>query len=328
MRITLIGLFSWLLAFTANLRGSEQPAGAAAMVNGQVIAASAVERALKNVQDPMARERMRTEVLDFLIETALIDQYLERMKVNVEPAELQARMTAIKKEIADNKQDMSKVLQELGMSEAEFTAHVSNDLRWEKFCLQQTSDSNLKNLFDRNPEMFDGSQVRARHILLRVEGDASEAHQRAQNALAEYRKQIEAKAAEAVLKLPATADATTREQERQKKLEEAFAEVAREKSDCPSKRDGGDLQQWFPRFGSMVEPFAQAAFALKPFEMSAPVKTNFGFHLILVTGRKPGQTVKFDDVKEAVREVYCNKLREAVIAAMRPNAKIVIYPAK
>ena len=67
---------------------------------------------------------------------------------------------------------------------------------------------------------------------------------------------------------------------------------------------------WFPRIGSMVEPFAKAAFAMKPFQMSEVVTTQFGYHLILVTGRKAGQPVKFADVKEEVKEVYGTKLRK------------------
>ena len=53
----------------------------------------------------------------------------------------------------------------------------------------------------------------------------------------------------------------------------------------------------FQGVGFMVEPFSRPAFALKPFEMSAPVKTQFGYHLILVTDRKPGRDVKFEEVE-------------------------------
>jgi peptidyl-prolyl cis-trans isomerase C len=74
----------------------------------------------------------------------------------------------------------------------------------------------------------------------------------------------------------------------------------------------------------MVEQFATAAFALKPYEMSGPVKTQFGYHLILCTGRMPGKSVKFEEVKEEVREAYCNQLRDAVVNRYRPAAKIVI----
>jgi parvulin-like peptidyl-prolyl isomerase len=141
------------------------------------------------------------------------------------------------------------------------------------------------------------------------------------------KQQLEADANRAVAKLPPSADPLTRETERLKVLEGAFAKLAREHSTCPSKADGGDLN-WFPRTGSMVEPFAAAAFALRPGQISDPVATPFGQHLILVTARRSGQTTKFEDVKEEVREVYVNRLREQLVAQLRKSAKITINPPK
>jgi peptidyl-prolyl cis-trans isomerase C len=130
------------------------------------------------------------------------------------------------------------------------------------------------------------------------------------------------KAVEAELaKLPAKPDAIAQETLRSKKMEEAFAAMAREKSVCPSKRDGGDLN-WFPRIGSMVEPFAKAAFGLKAFAVSDVITTEFGYHLVMVTARKQGEPTKFETVKDAVREVYGMKLREKVVEMMRKQAKI------
>jgi parvulin-like peptidyl-prolyl isomerase len=78
----------------------------------------------------------------------------------------------------------------------------------------------------------------------------------------------------------------------------------------------------------MVEPFAKAAFALKSYQMSEQVETQFGLHLLLLLDRKPGKEVKFDDVKDEVKEVYGEKLREAVVAQMRKSAKIETAPKK
>ncbi len=76
----------------------------------------------------------------------------------------------------------------------------------------------------------------------------------------------------------------------------------------------------------MVEPFSRAAFALKPFEVSEPVKTPFGYHLILVTDRKPGREVTFEAVKDMVEEHYCTNLHDSIVSQTRQRSKIVVTP--
>ena len=314
--------FAVLLAAPLALWAQDAPpADAVATVNGQPILKSMIDRAVERF-DAAQRVKARAEILDYLIDNAVVDQYLLALKTIATEAEVDARLDEIKKELEKNGQGMEKMLATLKLTAAEFRTQVTADLRWEKFATAQATEAALKGLFEKNQDMFDGSQVRARHILL-APGADPKALEAAAAELVAVRKQVDEKVAEVMGKLPAATDALAREQEKLKQTEEAFAAFARDKSTCPSKRDGGDLN-WFPRAGSMVEPFAQAAFALQPGQMSPPVKSQFGYHLILCTGRKTGEPVKFEQVKEEVREVYCNKLREAVIAQERPKAKIVL----
>jgi peptidyl-prolyl cis-trans isomerase D len=84
---------------------------------------------------------------------------------------------------------------------------------------------------------------------------------------------------------------------------EDFAKVARETSGDPvSAKQGGDLG--FMNKDAMEENFAKAALALKQGELSEPVKTSFGYHLIKVTELIPAQTKPFDEVKEELRKTY------------------------
>src|SRR5262245_15770863 len=163
------------------------------------------------------RDKARPEFLDFLIDNALIDEYLAQQKVEVEPKEVATRLGEIKEDIVKQGGTYDKVLTSLKMSDAEFTVQVANDLRWEKFATTQCTDANLKAMFEQNMDMFDGSMARARHILL-APGSDPKAIELAKAELQQMRKQVEARAAEALAKLPPTADALTREQERKKQV--------------------------------------------------------------------------------------------------------------
>lgn len=65
---------------------------------------------------------------------------------------------------------------------------------------------------------------------------------------------------------------------------EDFAELAKRFSKCPSKAKGGDLG-WFGK-GDMVPEFEKACFNGKEGQIVGPVKTEFGFHIIKITGQK------------------------------------------
>ena len=72
----------------------------------------------------------------------------------------------------------------------------------------------------------------------------------------------------------------------------------------------------------MVEPFAAAAFALKVGQVSAPVKTPFGYHIIKVTEIKKGTDVKFDDVKQVIKQNLMEEKAQVLIKQLLEKAKI------
>jgi parvulin-like peptidyl-prolyl isomerase len=301
----------------------------AATVNSQPISEAAVQRALKGIAAAQ-RTQVREEILNLLIDNALVEQYLQQMRVEVADAEVDKRLEEIKAEAKREKKDFDEKLRESQLTVDELRGFIRADLRWEAFCAKQADEAKLKAYFDANKEMFDGSQVRARHILLTVPGGdklPAGADAEAVAKLQRCKQQIEAEVAAGLSKLPPDADNLAREKERSRLTEGAFANMAKKESSCPSKEMGGDVG-WFGRAGAMVEPFSRAAYACKPYQITDPVKTQFGYHLILVTERKPGKEPKYDDIKSEVKNVYGEKLREAVVIMMRQRAKIEIAAAR
>lgn len=103
------------------------------------------------------------------------------------------------------------------------------------------------------------------------------------------------------------------------KAGEDFAKVAKEMSKDPGS-EGGDLG-WFTR-ERMVPAFADAAFKLKDGELSQPVKSQFGWHIIQVEGRRTKSFPPFDQVREQVVRYAIQKAQSDLILDLRKGAKI------
>jgi len=134
----------------------------------------------------------------------------------------------------------------------------------------EITDEQAKKYYDDNPNLYSSTQIRASHILVKDEAQARE-----------IRDQLKADPSK-------------------------FAEIAKEKStDKTSGAKGGDLGMFGQ--GRMVPEFERAAFALKPNEISDIVKTQYGYHIILVVERKEGERRPFDQVKEQIKATLRNK---------------------
>lgn len=141
------------------------------------------------------------------------------------------------------------------------------------------SEDRLEQFFESYRSQFVAREERAlRHILIALPPDAdADAIEQAEARAADLRAQIRGGA--------------------------AFADLAREHSDDPgSAANGGDLG-WVER-GLMVPDFEAAAFALEEGEVSEPVRTEYGIHLIEVTGVRGGSDAGFSDVRDKVEAAY------------------------
>ena len=161
-----------LFLFIASLSMAQTPAvkappGTAALVNGQAITESAVQRSLERIP-PERRAAARPELINHLIDNMLVDQYLIQQKIVADVAEVDKRHALMKAEIIKQGKDYAKMLEELKLSDTELKEHIAAEVRWEKYTDTQANDKALQELFEQNKDVFNGASVRARHILLLV----------------------------------------------------------------------------------------------------------------------------------------------------------------
>ena len=144
------------------------------------------------------------------------------------------------------------------------------------------------------------AQVRAEHILIAIND-----------------KQDDAAALKKAQKLYAQA----------KKDKKAFAALAKEHSDDPSAVDNSGDLGFFVR-EAMVEPFANAAFAMKKGEISQPIKTSFGYHIIHVLDQRKAGVQSFDAVKEQLineqKRVFKDAKRDEIVSKFRSSSEIKV----
>jgi peptidyl-prolyl cis-trans isomerase D len=145
---------------------------------------------------------------------------------------------------------------------------------------QTVTDDEIQKYYAANKDALqDPVQIHARHILVTVKDSDSEAAKK--------------KAKERIDKIYKEAKAGA-----------DFAKLAKNNSDGPSAANGGDLG-WFGK-GAMVPDFEKAAFALKKGEVSEPIRTQFGWHVIKVEDKKEGTTKTLEEARDEIK----NRLAE------------------
>jgi len=101
-----------------------------------------------------------------------------------------------------------------------------------------------------------------------------------------------------------------------------FVELAKEKSKGPSGRNGGDLG-YFSR-GRMVKSFEEAAFALAVGEISPPVQSSYGWHIIKVEEKRMTPVPAFEDLKDRIKAQLVQQKSREITSSLRKSAKVEV----
>ncbi len=283
--------------------------GPVAMVNGKPIQSkdyyAEVDKILKR-SSKIPKERMnriKENILKRLIEKQLIKDAVAKASIVV-PAE------AIEKEFAQYKtrfrtdEQFQNYLRHgkvtIESIKARITEKKELELLLEKTGKLAVTDQEVSDFYNKNERFYQEREgVKARHILIKV----------AENAPKEEEEKARGK-------LKQAQEALTKGED--------FAEVAKRFSEGPSAPKGGDLG-FFGR-GQMVKPFEDKAFAMKPNEVSEPVRTRFGFHIIQVLEKREARKKTLEEVKDTIAESLRNKKffqeRRSLLNTLKTEAKI------
>jgi peptidyl-prolyl cis-trans isomerase C len=277
-----------------------------ARVNGEDVKKTDFDLLVRNAElssGPIPAERrdeILRRVLDQLVTYTVLKQECATRKFTVADAELEERMKATRAQFPDEEQ-FKKALAARGMSLDRLRSDSRTEILIAKLMneavagVQPPTDAALREFYDKNPDKFKtGEMVRASHILIRVDEKADTATKAA------AKSKIDA-----VLK--------------RARAGEDFAGLARENSQDGSAQAGGDLN-FFGR-GRMVAPFEQAAFALKPGQISDVVTTQFGYHIITVTEHRAAGAVPFEQVSPRLRQILTDQQKQQKAAAFVEELK-------
>ncbi|HTI52446.1 MAG TPA: peptidylprolyl isomerase [Planctomycetaceae bacterium] len=266
------------------------------VVNGQNVTEADLQRMLQTRQVPAeSREKYRQPFLEEMIDARLIRQFLASKKIVADKKEVDRQVQQVMDLAAKRGSDADKALREMGYTRESLREEFSLPLAWKRYFDGAVTPAQTQKFFSTHRAEFDGTQVRASQIVLRVRSKEESDWEAAEGELRRLRKEIiEGKT--------------------------SFEDAARSHSQAPSKDRGGDLG-FFPYSGKMPATFSHHAFQVKVGEISEPFRDTFGVHLCQVVERKPGD-LSLEDVREEVLARQSQELWKETVAEMRKTAKI------
>jgi len=249
------------------------------------------------------RETIYRDAIDSLVNTKLLTQFLTRQKVPVTAEKVDQEIEKLTKQLQTEGQDLASALLANGISMDDLRKTIEERIRWVEYSRSKATDAALRKFVADNRDLFSNTQVRASHILLKLEPDASETDkEKAKQKLLGIKNDIE-----------------------QNKI--SFAAAANKYSEDPANEGGagGDLD-YFTLTSGYVEEFTDVAFKLKKGGISGPVETPFGVHLIQVTDRKEGKPIDFEQNKPLILQAFQGDLQRLIVTAERKAAKVEVKP--
>ncbi len=257
---------------------------------------------------PMGADRvdaLKKELLETLIERELLYQKARERDLQIRNRWVERLLDELKEKIGGNNGYRS-FLASVGLDEPGLKERMRRGLVVQRLLRRdvvrriKVSEAEMQVFFRQHPEYFvRREQVRVRHILIAVD-DPSDVEMRGR----------------ALLRIQAI----------QNMLSEgtAFAALALEHSDDPSKSRGGDLG--YQTRDRLIPAFAQAAFSLQPGEVSNIVETHLGYHLIQMIDRLPASPMAYrnarDKIERTLRRNKEKKAADAYLARLRKTADI------
>lgn len=273
-----------------------------ARVGSHEIFSTELARQLTKVPDvdklsPIQRERLKSRLLETLIGRQLIMDYLAaETKLGATPEEIDDHWNKWQTRLKQRELTPRQFFENSGWSEEALKRQFAWEIGWPRLMKARLTETALQNFFKKHRRDFDGTRLRVAQILWSVQGnDVSSPLARAK----EVRERI-------------------------KGGELSFTAAVRKYSVGPSaERDG--VLGWIERDHPMPETFSAAAFKLEVGELSAPVVTQSGIHLIQVLEIEPGSRM-WEEVRDKVTRAARIKLFHYLSDRARKTATIE-YPA-
>ncbi len=304
------------------------PTGPVARVNGVEIPREKLNAELEDLKKrfamfggampPEQLKKFEEKIVGRLVEEELISQKLKTDSITVTDAEIDAELETQKQRMPGGQAQFDEFLKRSGITMERLRTDIGSRLALQKFLNKDkgldVTDDEIKAEYEANKDKFTlQERVEASHILIKVGEDPAGAPPSTNGAPpAGGHTDAEAKKmADELYKLAI-------------KKGTDFAELAKTKSEGPSAPQGGSLGT-FER-GRMVKEFEDAAFAAKVGEITKPVKTKFGYHIIKVTKKEPAGVQPLDQVKDQLKgRIEARKFRDArekLLTELRTQGKV------